>query len=653
MAINEYFRQPIKMQNKLLSFLCAFFLIALTLVILHSCANIASPSGGDYDVTPPVVKKTTPNFNALNVKTKTIVIEFDENIKIEKPMEKVIITPPQRNFPIIQAIGKKAIIKLEDELQPNTTYTIDFTDAIVDNNEGNPLENFSISFSTGDNLDTLAVSGKVLAAMNLEPEQGIYVGIHSNLHDSAFTKLPFERISRTDSRGNFTIRGMAPGKYKIYALNDLNRDYKYDNPQETIAFLDSVISPSTAPAVRQDTIFNKDDSTKIDTIKTVSYTQFLPDDVLLRSFLSDFQRQYLQKHERPEPYKLMLYFAAPTTLPTFTLLNPPIENDDWYIKETSRYNDTITLWITDSLIYKTDSIRMKINYVRTDSANRNFLYTDTIHFTYRPPKEKKSTSSKEKEKEEQIIRFLSLQHNIQSNHEIYQPIRLEFEQPIINFDSTHVKLFIEKDSVFEPVNYKIIKDTLNIRKYELRPRWEPEGKYRFLVDSAAFKSYYGLWNNKIDQNFSVKSLEQYGNLLIVMYGLPENKDVYVELLDKSDKPIRKTLVKKNEAKFQDLHPGTYYARLFIDENGDGEWTTGNYEEKRQPEEVYYYPRYYEIRAYTDHEESWDINEVPITQQKPLEITKNKPEEKKRRNPEADRTSTSSSRSTNPFLQNPF
>jgi hypothetical protein len=174
-----------------------------------------------------------------------------------------------------------------------------------------------------------------------------------------------------------------------------------------------------------------------------------------------------------------------------------------------------------------------------------------------------------------------------------------------------------------------------------------------LVDSAAFKSYYGLWNNKIDQNFSVKSLEQYGNLLIVMYGLPENKDVYVELLDKSDKPIRKTLVKKNEAKFQDLHPGTYYARLFIDENGDGEWTTGNYEEKRQPEEVYYYPRYYEIRAYTDHEESWDINEVPITQQKPLEITKNKPEEKKRRNPEADRTSTSSSRSTNPFLQNPF
>lgn len=296
---------------------------------------------------------------------------------------------------------------------------------------------------------------------------------------------------------------------------------------------------------------------------------------------------------------------------------------------------------------------MEINYVRTDSANRNFLYTDTIRFTYRTPREKRSTSSKEKEKEEQIIRFLGLQHNIQSNHEIYQPIRLEFEQPIINFDSAYIKLFIEKDSVFEPVNYRIIKDTLNIRKYELRPRWEPGRKYRFMVDSAAFRSYYGLWNNKIDQNFTVKSLEQYGNLLIVMYGLPENKDVYVELLDKSDKPIRKTLVKNNEAKFQDLHPGTYYARLFIDDNRDGVWTTGNYEEKRQPEEVYYYPRYYEIRAYTDHEESWNVHEVPIIQQKPLEITKNKPEEKKRRNPDAERRSTSSSRSTNPFQQSPF
>lgn len=653
MAINDYFRKPIKMQHKLLSFLCASFLMTFMFIILHSCANIASPSGGDYDIAPPVVKKTSPAFNGLNVTTKTIVIEFDENIKIEKPMEKVIITPPQKSFPVIKSIGKKAIVELEDELLPNTTYTIDFTDAIVDNNEGNPLENFSLSFSTGDRLDTLAVSGKVLSANDLEPVKGIYVGIHSNLHDSAFTKIPFERISRTDSKGDFTIKGMAPGKYKIYALNDLNRDYKYDNPQEAIAFSDSIIIPTTEPDVRQDTIFNKVDSTKIDSIKTIHYTRFLPDNILLRSFLSDFQRQYLQKHERPEPYKLMLYFAAPTTFPSFRLLNPPIENNNWYVKECTPPNDTITLWITDSLIYKTDSIRMEINYVRTDSTNRNSIYTDTLRFTYRQPKIKKTSSSKGKEKEEESLRFLVLQHNIQSNHEIYQPIRLEFEQPLIAFDSTHVKLFIEKDSTFTPVNYRLIKDTFNIRKYELRPRWEPGEKYRFVVDSAAFKSYYDLWNTKIEQTFTVKSLEQYGNLLIEMFGLPENKTVYVELLDKSDKPVRKIMVKNNEAKFQDLHPGTYYARLFIDENKDGVWTTGNYEQKRQPEEVYYYPRQYEIRAFTDHEESWDVNEVPVTRQKPLDITKNKPEVKKRRNPnEEQRKNTSSSKSTNPFLQNP-
>jgi hypothetical protein len=155
-------------------------------------------------------------------------------------------------MPVIKAVGKKAVVEFNDELLPNTTYTIDFTDAIVDNNEGNPLENFSLSFSTGDQLDTLAVSGKVLSAENLEPAQGIYVGMHTNFDDTAFVKTPFERISRTDSRGRFTVRGLAPGRYKIFALDDKNRDYKYDNPQEAIAFLDSIVVPSSMPAVRQD-----------------------------------------------------------------------------------------------------------------------------------------------------------------------------------------------------------------------------------------------------------------------------------------------------------------------------------------------------------------------------------------------------------------
>lgn len=596
------------------------------LLFFCACANIAAPTGGLYDVDPPKVVKASPSFNATNNDKSKIEIIFDENVKIEKPMDKVIIAPPQQKFPVIKAQGRKVIVELEDELKPNTTYTIDFTDAIVDNNEGNVLENFALSFSTGEELDSMAVSGIVLSAENLEPAQGIYVGIHSNLNDTAFTNTPFERISRTNSSGIFTIKGVAEGEYKIYALRDLNRDYKYDNPQEEIAFLDSIIVPSSVQALRNDTIFK--DSLTIDTIHEVKYTRFLPDNLLLRSFESGFQRQYLQKHERTVPYKLDLYFAAPTDAAQFSLLSPTSTSDKWFVKESNITNDSVSIWITDSLIYQADTVKLIVDYLRTDTLNNHVLNTDTLNFTFRESKRQVAAKDKKEDEEEPII-FLNIRHNIQSSHEIYNSLFLEFEQPIANFDSAEIKLQHEVDSVFTPIDYTLISDSLNARTYRLKYKWEPGEKYKLHIDSAAFVSEYGIYNNTFEQTFTVKNLEQYGNLLFILSGLPEGKAAYVELLDAQDKPFRKKPVKNNEALFLDLNPGKLYARLFIDENGDGEWTTGNYEKNRQPEKVFYNPKMYEIRAFTNHEESWDLDETPFYIQKPLEITKNKPEEKKK------------------------
>ena len=597
------------------------------LLFFCACANIAAPTGGLYDVDPPKVVKASPSFNATNNDKSKIEILFDENVKIEKPMDKVIIAPPQQKFPVIKAQGRKVIVELEDELKPNTTYTIDFTDAIVDNNEGNVLENFALSFSTGEELDSMAVSGIVLTAENLEPAQGIYVGIHSNLNDTAFTNTPFERISRTNSRGIFTIKGVAEGEYKIYALGDLNRDYKYDNPQEEIAFLDSIIVPTSVQALRNDTIFK--DSITIDTIHEVQYTRFLPDNLQLRSFESGFKRQYLQKHERIVPHKLDIYFAAPTEEPQITLLSPITSSSKWFVKESSITNDTVSIWITDSLIYQSDTVKLKVDYLRTDTLNNHILSTDTLNFTYRDSKRKVAEKEKKEDEEDPII-FLNIRHNIQSTHEIYNSLFLEFEQPIANFDSTEIKLEHEVDSIFVPIDYTLIRDTLNARAYRLKYKWEPGERYKLHIDSAAFISEYGLHNNTVEQAFTVKKLEQYGNLLFVLSGLPDGKTAYVELLDAQDKPFRKKRVKDNEALFLDLNPGKIYARLFIDENEDGEWTTGNYEKKRQPEMVYYNPKMHEIRAFTNHEESWDLKETPLYKQKPLDITKNKPEEKKKK-----------------------
>lgn len=609
--------------------------------MFHSCANIAAPTGGPYDVDPPVVINASPDFNSLNATPRRVEIEFNENIKIESPAEKVIITPPQIAMPVIRSIGKKAIVEFNDELLPNTTYTIDFTDAVVDINEGNPLENFVYSFSTGDQLDTLSISGRVLNAEDLEPQPGVYVGIHSSFDDTMFTKVPFERISRTNSRGDFTVRGMAPGKYRVFALTDMNRDYKYDNPQEAIAFLDSIVSPSTTMAVRQDTIFL--DSLTIDTIKTVNYTRYLPDDLVLRSFLSDFQRRYLQKSERPVENRLNIMFSAPTEVPTFSLIEPAPADDYWYLEERSINNDTISIWITDSLIYKQDTIRLEINYLKTDSLNKDVMTTDTVNFNFRRQAARRGADRSQSAPadtshnvQDAPVQFLRINSNIQSSFELYNPIRLEFDQPVLEFDSSYVELSIQVDSLYESVPFRLLADSLNPRKYTLRPTWEPGGRYLVKIDSATVFSHYGLWNDRFEQSFTVKPLDQYGNLEIKISGLPEGKRAFVELLNNSDKPFRKSEVKSNVARFQDLTPGDIYARLVIDENGDGKWTTGNYEEGRQPEEVFYYNGKFVIRAYSDHLEEWDINSTTLIKQKPLEITTNKPEEKRRRDPNQDR-----------------
>ena len=226
--------------------------LLMLMIVVYSCASMGTPDGGPYDEEPPKFIRSSPKPYATNNKNKKIAIEFDEFIKLEKTSEKVVVSPPQLEQPDIKASGRRVLVNLMDSLKPNTTYTIDFSDAIVDNNEGNPLGNYAFSFSTGEAIDTLEVSGNVLAAADLEPVKGMMVGLHADLSDSAFVKKPFDRVSRTDSRGRFTIRGIAPGKYHIFGLMDGNQNYLYDSKTEMIAFCDSIIIPSMEAAVRQD-----------------------------------------------------------------------------------------------------------------------------------------------------------------------------------------------------------------------------------------------------------------------------------------------------------------------------------------------------------------------------------------------------------------
>lgn len=622
--------QVIKNKRFLYIILSAFVLG----IFMHSCANMASPQGGDYDFDPPVVLGSTPLPNQTQVKKGKIEIIFDELVQLEKPSEKVIITPPQQNIPIIRAQGNKVIVELKDTLLDNTTYTIDFTDAIKDNNEGNVLENFAISFSTGNTVDSLQISGRVLAADNLEPIAGMYVGIHSDLSDTAFTKKPFLRISRTNEQGIFSIKGIAEGRYKVYALNDLNRDYKYDNLGESIAFLDTIISPYTQQATRYDSIFSVNPKNikeiLFDSLQSTEYTKYLPNDIVLRSFISPFKRQYLQKHERSvDNNSFSITFAAATELPTIEALDPNIDISDWTILERNITNDTLKYWITQKDINAMDTLRLKVSYIETDTLNMPQLKTDTLNFIDRT-KSKKKKEEKKKDKEE--IEFLSIKTNINQVLDLKQKVNIEFDVPVKDFESENIRLQHFVDSVHTDIVFSFEQDSLNPRKFGITYDWQPGEHYQLSIDSATVFDYNDRWNNKIDIPFKIKNIDEYGNLFINIHSLVDSIPAFVELLDKSDNPVRKANVEDGGALFMNLNPGTYYARIIIDTNGNGKWDPGNYEKKIEPEMVYYYPKNFEIKANWDIEEDWNILSVPIEKQKPLDITKNKPksEEAKRK-----------------------
>lgn len=604
-----------------------FILLGSGIIVL-SCASMGSPSGGDYDFDPPKVLSSTPTPNQTFVKSGKVQIIFDELVQLEKPMDKVIVTPPQKSFPVIRAQNNKIIVELKDTLITNTTYTIDFTDAIVDNNEKNALENFALSFSTGAVVDTLSISGKVLTADNLEPVSGIYVGIHSNLSDTAFTKLPFMRISRTNELGNFTIKGIAPGEYKIYALDDINRDYKYDNPAEAIAFLDKVIVPSVEAAVRQDSVFNLKDLT-FDTIRMVNYTKFLPDDIMLRSFTSNFKRQYLQKHERLTADVISIYFGAPTAMPKIEPIDIPMPITDWSVLERTAGNDTLKFWITEKAIAAMDTLSLKVSYTMTDSLNQLKPVTDTLSFINRI-KKKAPKDEKKKGKEKEEMTFLTLTTDIAQLFDVYKDVTLEFDYPVKDFDKSKVHLQHQLDTIYSNVDYILQKDSLNPRKYRLQNKWIPGGEYRLVVDSATLNSYTGLWNNKQEIPFKIKTLDQYGSLDINIYNLPDSMPAFVQLLDKSDKAVYYATVNKEVASFVYINPGIYYARIILDANDNGKWDTGEYSEMREPEMVNYYPKTFEIKAFWDITEDWELGTLPLDKQKPLDITKNKPKDDEKR-----------------------
>ncbi len=625
------------------------FIIA---TIIAGCARMGQPDGGWYDDDPPRILGSTPEDQATNVTTKKITIQFDEYIKLADVTQKVIVSPPQLEMPEIKGAGKKIVVELKDTLKPNTTYTIDFSDAISDNNEGNPLGNYTFTFSTGEQIDTCEVAGNVLDASNLEPVKGILVGLYDDLSDSAFKTKPLLRVARTDGRGRFVIKGVAPGEYRVYALQDADGDYIFNQKSEMIAFSHQTYQPSSKPDIRQDTIWK--DTLHIDNIIRVPYTHFYPDDIVLLAFQEIQTDRYLIKQpERTNADRFTLYFSyGNPQLPQIRGLN--FDEKDAFILEANEKKDTLTYWLRDTMLVNRDTLEMELSYLMTDSAGILVTQVDTVDVLAKTSYEKRQKERKKvieewtKKQEKQKKRGedydsimppvpLAVQYIVKASMDPDFRVNFVMPSPLAKCDTSAIHLYTKIDSLWYRTPFEFYRQESSLRTYDFVAEWRPDTEYSLEIDSAAFVDIYGVASAAYKQGIKVKALDEYATLLFQLSGVSDTT-VIVELLDKGDRPIKRVRATNAQAEFFYINPAIYYARAFVDRNGNGVWDTGDYDKDLQAEEMYYYPQKIECKAKFDVTLSWNLTSTPRTRQKPTEITKQKPdkEQAKLRNRNADR-----------------
>ncbi len=634
-------------------------LCLLALLLTAACASIGNPDGGRFDETPPRVVGSSPADGAVNVSKRKVQILFDEYIKLEKASEKVVISPPQIEPANVRADGKRVKVDFYDSLRANTTYTIDFSDAIEDNNEGNPMGQYTFSFSTGDVIDTMQVSGRVLNAADLEPIKGIMVGLYpadSTWNDTLFRTRPFLRVSRTNGEGRFTIKGVKDGAYRVRALEDKDGDFVFSQKNERVAFDTTVYVTGSFPDVRMDTVWR--DSLWYDSIRVVPYTHYTPDDVLLLAFLEDGQERHLLKTAYPEPTSFTFYFTAPSdSTPRIKGLN---FDERCLVADASLKNDTVTFWVTDTaLIHRQDTLSMILSYMETDTLGQLVVTNDTLDLSPKTTYAKiaaersKQIEAWEKDRErrqkkakkplpyeENPYERIWLEAGFKPSGSLApnQNVRYLAKEPILEVDTTKIHFYVKKDTDWLPAPFLFMPEERSAKSYMLYAEWEPGQKYRFVMDTAAVVSVLEHESKSVRQEFHVRAVEEYGSIFI--HVISPDTGVVVQLLSKNDKvEAQQRTDKEGNADFFFMKPGEYYMRCYVDANGNGQWDTGDYASGLQPERVYYFGKPLPLKAQWDLRQDWDIRAVDVARQKPMAITKQKPDKEKKlknRNAERDR-----------------
>jgi hypothetical protein len=588
-----------------------FYLFLLTSALaLTRCANPVSPQGGPKDSTPPRVISCDPPNMATKFEKRSFTVNFNEFITLKNPATEIFISPPFRSPLEPRLRGKSLVVKLEDSLAPNTTYSITFGNAITDLTEGNILKGFNYVFSTGDYIDTLSLQGTLKTAFDLKPQKDVFVELFYNNNDTLpLDSLPLKvapyYITKTDEQGNFTFHNLQNQKFKLFALSDQNGDLIFNQPSEKIAFYDSLVSPYYIPVPKPDT--SKKDSVDVDLTKIAPAKIKNPDS--LRKSDSIHKADSIRQNYLLYPSFPLFLFEETDSIQRLVKATFPIEGmvllafrfpikdfrvvplnfdsvSPWYISEISPHRDSVRLWIT----------RPKV-----DSLVGVIILGDKIMDTVNLEVSKKTSLKKPKG---DLPGQLNMMNPANSGLNQYKDtLEIRFSYPLIRWDFTKVLLVSEKDTIHPEISFA---DSLK-RKIRIFHKWEEDKGYKIVIPDSVFWGIHDFTHDSVFMNFSTKGENDFGNLIVAM-NLDKRPGQYIiQLLNDSESTVyeEKVLNASETMRFEFMTPGKYKLKAIADRNRNRRWDTGNYKSNIQPEEVIYYYKTVEIRANWDVEETWD------------------------------------------------
>lgn len=530
-------------------------LLFLPVLLAYSCAQILSPGGGEKDHTPPKVVHYAPDSAATNFTGKRVVIRFNEYVQLNDLNNQLIVSPPMREQPDVTIRKKEIVVTFSDTLLPNTTYTISFGNAIRDITEGNVLENFRYVFSTGPVIDSMRFSGKVINASTMAGEKGVLVMLYKNTGDSVPMKQRPYYFAKTSADGSFQLTNLASGKYKVFALEDKNQDYLYNNNEERIAFPDQLLDLTAS---------------NVDTLT-------------MRLFNEKPAKQRRTSFNQT-PGNLSLVYALPLKNPTITFtpeipaaMNPFIEK--------GVNGDSLNIW------FSTVTLDSTVVIVKDDNNFRDSLPLRLL---------------KMNEKKKGMGRGVGVQKpafsaNVQKgqNFDPAKTLSITSSIPIRDFKPQLFTFLQGKDTLRPEIRLSENKHTLLISQ-----TLSPDSNYLLFIPPGAVTDWFGQKNDTLKINFHTQSTDAYGKLVVKPTGLPEGKYILQVVTDKDQVIAEKNITGAAPVAFEHLVAGQYRLKLINDTNGNGKWDTGNYLQQQQPERVTYYSTPVRMRAGWDMDVEW-------------------------------------------------